>query len=398
MQVFSCLTVTAQRMAAQNVWVKQLHSVEALGSATVIASDKTGTLTQNNMSVSHVWYDDQLLDRDATAKVFSLSFLGHAHTATSEAAVAAVKSTLSSLLEAAVLCNRSRYDGEDPLTTEEVQLLEASQALSRLDPTLTMSTVSATLPTKLVRFDSFMRRQVSASPHVKALSSPSPHVGALASSPIVAAMGRETGRVSVAQALVKLQGMLAERGTGQAGRKLLGDASDKALFQFADPLVTAPLLRYRHPLLFEVPFNSKSKLAISIVKRASSADMPVLELGGSSTEVVKHVAFLKGAPEVIVAMCSHWMSKGRAQPLDAAFQASFQAACESMGNLGAGTALWIWSFLVVKLVVLTIALLMMIQASVYWVSPSWNWMRSPRRRPTAWSRTAIRSPATPSSG
>ena len=49
------LSVAAQRMAKRNVLVKKLSSVETLGSTTVICTDKTGTLTANQMTVREVW-------------------------------------------------------------------------------------------------------------------------------------------------------------------------------------------------------------------------------------------------------------------------------------------------------------------------------------------------------
>ncbi len=49
------LSVAAQRMAKRHVLVKKLSSVETLGSTTVICTDKTGTLTANQMTVREVW-------------------------------------------------------------------------------------------------------------------------------------------------------------------------------------------------------------------------------------------------------------------------------------------------------------------------------------------------------
>jgi sodium/potassium-transporting ATPase subunit alpha len=58
------LSLTAKRMLKNNCLVKNIHAVETLGSASVILSDKTGTLTQNKMSVAHLWFNEKLAEAD----------------------------------------------------------------------------------------------------------------------------------------------------------------------------------------------------------------------------------------------------------------------------------------------------------------------------------------------
>ena len=48
----STLTIVARRLGKKNIYVKKLDIVEALGSAQIIASDKTGTLTKNVIFVN----------------------------------------------------------------------------------------------------------------------------------------------------------------------------------------------------------------------------------------------------------------------------------------------------------------------------------------------------------
>jgi Ca2+-transporting ATPase len=125
------LALGARRMAAEHAIVRRLPSVETLGSITILATDKTGTLTRGEMAVELVWTPHHLVHvnvlGDSSGTVF--------HCGGSSLDVSLAPDLLE-LLEAGVLCNDARLlqpsSGTGPLQglgdPTEVALLVVAHA------------------------------------------------------------------------------------------------------------------------------------------------------------------------------------------------------------------------------------------------------------------------------
>ncbi|KAJ7684458.1 aminophospholipid-transporting P-type ATPase [Mycena polygramma] len=206
------LSIAAKRMASQNVLVKDLQGVETLGSLTLLATDKTGTLTRNQMTVTNLWSGGRMYsafqsnnDESSTAP-FSLEASG-----------------MAEMVDIAALNSRVKFDKMD-------------------------------LP-----FDK---------------------------------------------------------------RQILGDATETGLTRFAGRSLSSGYDQHQKafPKVFEVPFNSTNKWALVILNKAHS--------DGVLT------AYIKGAPERVLAKCSTYLKDGVMVPITNEFREEYDKAYNYMASRG----------------------------------------------------------------
>jgi sodium/potassium-transporting ATPase subunit alpha len=294
----SLLAITAKRMAQRNVLVKRLDIVESLGCATCIATDKTGTLTQNVMTVEHLWYNRNVF------------YAAHGpHILEQMAAVHKQSAARGDVLDDAELEERppplqfsmtaQSLDGDRRGGQDMAGINEVTEAA---DNTFTLSGPSPALRSK---YGAPPWRRFS--PHAKLLA-----ISALCNRARPAAEPTE-GALSPVQNDKKAV-------HGAAEHVILGGAADAALFRYSELFFSVASSRAQFPSVFDVPFSSAAKWSGVVCKDRADPSCDII--------------LVKGAPEVILRRCSVYAYHQAERAIDDAFREEFTHAYERFGSLG----------------------------------------------------------------
>ncbi len=349
-----CLSITAKRMASRSVLVKRATIIETLGSTSIIASDKTGTLTCNCMTVENLWYNRAVFNA-AVGRPDVLEKLAKS------------SSTLGATLEAA-----------SPAETRHARLLAHANPLAAAHAPAESAPASAEQWWDAPRLSaSVLETQPTASTSAPADMPAAAAAAAAASPPVALSAALSTftvsafhsvpppppagwARFSAHAKIMTIAGVCnrarygdtaaspTEEGPPAGGDDVvLGDASDAGLFRYCDriyPVAVArrmfPKARARgllaacacHPLthlfpgharlqVYEIPFNSFNKWNLVVVPDPDSS-------------AGKHIVFMKGAPEIVLARCTDFMYLSGTRPIDDDFKEEYTAAYERFGCCG----------------------------------------------------------------
>ncbi|KAI1731463.1 e1-E2 ATPase domain-containing protein [Ditylenchus destructor] len=335
--VISQLAIIARRMAKKNMFIKKLDVIDELGAATVIATDKTGTLTQNLMVLTDMWYNRRYFSIHGEMKQTHIKVMKHSTKKEFEKPLPDILSVMS-------VCNRAHFER----CRRSQRRVSTQRAMDKIE-----------------------HERITSSRLTKKFT-------------IVSETGRESVREPMdldkisevsERALTELEYDEDIEKSRVRPRKprneLIGTPSDVALLRYVENAASVEGVRQRFQVAFEIPFNSVRRWQLVVAKclcapqtlsamAANQAPPPrtMSATGGvarkmsapglagrkMSSENLKavqqssapatFVVMMKGAPEVILSRCNKMAVNDELVDISEDLHAECQTAWEHFGNEG----------------------------------------------------------------
>uniref|UniRef100_A0A915CEZ2 Myosin tail domain-containing protein n=1 Tax=Parascaris univalens TaxID=6257 RepID=A0A915CEZ2_PARUN len=302
--VMSQLAIIARRMANKNVFIKKLDIIDELGAATVVATDKTGTITQNLMVLTDIWYNRRHYSGHCDITNAGRNTMGQ------KAVCDELERPLPDILTVMSVCNRAQFER----VRKSMRRVWTQRALQRASNERQIPTLTK----KFIVIDA------------------------------------ETGRESIRTGTVEMchdqdgglrdgedDDVYARSEDSWERNNISGSPSDVALLRYVEMSASVEGIRQRYHVVFDMPFNSVRRFQLIVAKCLAEPQKPCElppPVDGSSIFVI----MVKGAPEVVLHKCQYIQVNEELLEINDNLISDCQAAWEHYGNEGRRVIAFAW--------------------------------------------------------
>uniref|UniRef100_A0A7E4V984 Cation_ATPase_N domain-containing protein n=1 Tax=Panagrellus redivivus TaxID=6233 RepID=A0A7E4V984_PANRE len=306
--VMSQLAIIARRMAKKNVFIKKLDIIDELGATTVICTDKTGTLTQNLMVLTDMWYNKRHFstavhggmksDHLKSIKLFARKELDR---------------PVPEMLSVMSVCNKAQFEHQ-------------RKSFRRVSTKLAMERYSREKMTSVKLTKKFT--VVDEQGH-ESVREPTRDMSTIAGT------DKSPSYEPMEDVVEEYEDPAGDKTDEKRRNDIIGAPSDVALLRYVETTASVEGIRQRFHTLFEIPFNSVRRSQLVVVRcLAASQCSDAKELPAPKDDESMHLVMMKGAPEVILSKCTRYAFNDELIDINDEFKASCQAAWEHFGCEG----------------------------------------------------------------
>uniref|UniRef100_A0AC34FT94 Uncharacterized protein n=1 Tax=Panagrolaimus sp. ES5 TaxID=591445 RepID=A0AC34FT94_9BILA len=325
--VTSIITVVARRLASKQVYLKKLDICEAIGSCNIIASDKTGTLTKNVMTVTDVWNVIQLLCNGFLVCAIGMVPVGFPATVTSIITVVARRLASKQvylkkldICEAIGSCNIIASDKTGTLTKNVMTVTDVWYCNHNVPG----------MPDEADLTDPMYRML-----EIMGICNSAKFTDQKRKGPLMIEVGPSTGE----KMKTAMKSMICGKSDGGldaesqivdintldlSEKNALGSPSECAMLKYADKLVDLAQLQRENNVVFEIPFNSRRKWHLLIIKEEEERK------DGNC----QYKLLIKGASEIVIKMCNDIYTQDGVIPITVTEMEQFDEAYSYYGSNG----------------------------------------------------------------
>ncbi|KAL3997338.1 HAD ATPase P-type IC family protein [Acanthocheilonema viteae] len=302
--VISQLAIIGRRLASKNVYIKKLDIIDDLGATTVVATDKTGTLTQNVMVLTDLWYNRKHQPSDNYVNNQSVLDVNCCPESIND------EQPLSDMFIVMSVCNRAHFEC----------IRKSKYLTSKKETSSKMSTKMLNVGQVSKRFT--VLNSVTGKPSV-----------------VFAMQNNMTEKKDVCNA-----DSTQETNEFQCQQEsdvfehdhIYGSPSDVALLRYVEMFSSVEKTRMNYITVLDMPFNSVRRYHLVIardVTELSEMEKDKKAMSESNDGAI-FIMMIKGAPEVVLKYCNYLQVDKECLPIDGKLRQECQVAWEHFGNEG----------------------------------------------------------------